>query len=51
MASSIAHDFNNSLQAMRGNIEVLKDIEKLPDSSVEYLQIIDGIISDVATRV
>lgn len=51
MASSIAHDFNNSLQAMRGNIEVLKGISAFPVSANEYLEIIDGIISDVAIRV
>lgn len=51
MASSIAHDFNNSLQAMRGNIDVLKTVKTIPSSAIEYLEIVDGIISDVAIRV
>ena len=51
MASSIAHDFNNSLQAMRGNIDVLKTVKTIPSSANEYLEIVDGIISDVAIRV
>ncbi len=51
MASSIAHDFNNSLQAMRGNIDVLKGTKTFPVIANEYLEIIDGIISDVAIRV
>jgi PAS domain S-box-containing protein len=51
MASSIAHDFNNSLQAMRGNIDVLKAVNTIPSSANEYLEIIDGIISDVGIRV
>ena len=51
MASSVAHDFNNSLQALQGNIEVLKNKEYFSNSSLKYFHIIDGIISDVADRV
>lgn len=51
MAASIAHDFNNSLQMMIGNIEVAKLETKLPNTTLKHLNNIASIISDVAARV
>tara|TARA_B110000902_G_scaffold102126_1_gene120758 strand:- start:2986 stop:5322 length:2337 start_codon:yes stop_codon:yes gene_type:complete len=51
MSSSIAHDFNNSLQAMVGNMEVIKLQKELSDSTQIGLQNIESIISDIAGRV
>lgn len=51
MAASVAHDFNNSLQAMMGNIIIAKLEEKLPTSTIQNLNNIATIISDVADRV
>jgi PAS domain S-box-containing protein len=51
MSSSIAHDFNNALQEMMGNLEVVKLQTDLSDSSVKRLNNIGSIISDVAGRV
>ena len=51
MSSSIAHDFNNSLQSMVGNIEVIKLQKELSDSTQMGLKNIESIISDIAARV
>ena len=51
MSSSIAHDFNNSLQQMSGNLEVIKLQKNLSNSSVDRLNNISGIITDAASRV
>ena len=51
MASSIAHDFNNSLQEMMGNLEIIKFQKDLSEETVEHLNNIGFIISDVADRV
>lgn len=51
MSSSIAHDFNNSLQAMIGNMEVIKLQKDLSESTHIGLQNIESIISDIAARV
>lgn len=51
MASSIAHDFNNSLQAMMGNLELVISENDFSDSTLERLNNIGSIITDVAGRV
>jgi len=51
MSSSIAHDFNNSLQEMMGNLEVVKLQTDLSKNTVERLNNIGSIIGDVAGRV
>ena len=51
MSSSIAHDFNNSLQQMSGNLEVIKLQKNLSNKSVDRLNNISGIIADAASRV
>ena len=51
MSSSIAHDFNNSLQQMTGNLEVIKLQNDYPDNTLERLNNIGSIIGDVAERV
>ncbi|WP_368051779.1 ATP-binding protein [Lutibacter sp.] len=51
MAASIAHDFNNSLQAMMGNIEVAKLKLKLTDDTLQYFNAIGSIIIDISSRV
>ncbi|MCP4442382.1 MAG: response regulator [Aureispira sp.] len=51
MASAIAHDFNNSLQEMMGNLEVIKLQNNFPDNVLERLNNIGSTISDVAERV
>ncbi|PQJ82251.1 PAS domain-containing sensor histidine kinase [Polaribacter glomeratus] len=51
MSSSIAHDFNNSLQQMMGNLEVVKIQNELSTSSLDRLNTIGTIITDVASRV
>lgn len=51
MAASVAHDFNNSLQAMSGNIDVVKLKTQLPESIIKYLNNIESLITDVASRV
>ena len=48
MASSIAHDFNNSLQEMMGNLEIVKFQKDLSEGTVEHLNNIGLIIGDVA---
>ena len=51
MAASIAHDFNNSLQAMMGNIEVAKLKLNLSDDTLQYFNAIGSIIIDISGRV
>lgn len=51
MAASVAHDFNNSLQAMMGNIEVVKLKTNLSDTTLKYLNNVESIIVDVTSRV
>ena len=51
MTSSIAHDFNNTLQAMKGNIEIIKFKENLSDSALGYINTIETLVTDVSSRV
>ena len=51
MSSSIAHDFNNSLQQMVGNLEVIKLQNDYPENTNKRLNNIGSIISDAADRV
>jgi len=51
MSSSIAHDFNNSLQEMSGNLEIIKLQNNLTPANQERLQNISSAIGDVASRV
>lgn len=51
MSSSVAHDFNNSLQEMMGNLEIVKLQSNFSDSTLERLNNIGSIIGDVADRV
>ena len=51
MSASIAHDFNNALQQMIGNLEVVKIQNKLSDSSIDRLNSIESIIEDISMRV
>ena len=52
MASSIAHDFNNSLQTISGNIELCAyDLIDLKPDILERLKVIQENIEDTAKRV
>lgn len=51
MSSSIAHDFNNSLQEMMGNLEIVKLESDLSANTIKRLNTIGSIIADVADRV
>jgi PAS domain S-box-containing protein len=51
IASSIAHDFNNALQSMMGNLEIIKLQNNLLPSNHERLNSIETTITDVASRV
>lgn len=51
MSSSIAHDFNNALQELMGNLEVIKFQEKLSADTRERLDAMSAIIADTAGRV
>tara|TARA_R110001583_G_scaffold5921_8_gene31236 strand:- start:1501 stop:3789 length:2289 start_codon:yes stop_codon:yes gene_type:complete len=51
MSTSIAHDFNNSLQAMMGNLEIVKRERNMSYGILERLNSIESIITDVADRV
>jgi len=51
MASSVAHDFNNSLQAISGNIELALLKPSLPPEIEKYLVTILTSATDAATRV
>jgi PAS domain S-box-containing protein len=51
MAASIAHDFNNSLQAMMGNLEIIELQNGVSGKSLERLRSIKSTITDAASRV
>jgi signal transduction histidine kinase/CheY-like chemotaxis protein len=51
MTSSIAHDFNNSLQSMNGNIQIAKRQDGLSSITLDRLNTISTIITDAASRV
>jgi signal transduction histidine kinase/CheY-like chemotaxis protein len=51
MAASIAHDFNNALQNIKGNLDLVKLRNDLPDSVLIRLTSIESTITDVAGRV
>ena len=51
MSSSIAHDFNNSLQQMTGNLEIIKFEKGFSNTTLERLHNLETIINDVADRV
>ncbi len=51
MSASIAHDFNNSLQEMTGNLDILKLQHNLSDSALERITSTRSIITGVASRV
>ena len=50
MAASVAHDFNNSLQLMIGNLEIIKMQSDLPTTANEHISNIEPIIKDLASR-
>jgi PAS domain S-box-containing protein len=51
MSSSIAHDFNNALQEMMGNMEVINLESGLSKNALERLNTVKAIINDTAGRV
>ncbi len=51
MSASIAHDFNNSLQQMSGNLEILVLRHNLSETALERIISIRSIIDDVTGRV
>jgi len=52
MTSSIAHDFNNSLQAISGNIELcIHEQTDIKPELISKLEIIQSTIKDASTRV
>lgn len=51
MASSVAHDFNNSLQAMYGNIELAIRNSGIDKNILPNLETIKTIVDDAAARV
>ncbi len=51
MATSIAHDFNNSLQSMLGNLEMALHAPELSKSTYQYLNVINTLVKDAASRV
>ena len=51
MSASIAHDFNNALQQMMGNLEVVKIQNEFSDNSLDRLNNIRSIIDDISIRV
>jgi PAS domain S-box-containing protein len=50
MAAAVAHDFNNSLQLMIGNLEIIKMKSDLSTTANEHISSIESIIKDVASR-
>ncbi len=50
MASAIAHDFNNSLQALSSNIELLK-LMSITKEIKKHLDIMESITNDTSERV
>lgn len=51
MASSVAHDFNNSLQAIVVNLEVARNQLSNPELLFKTLNTVDTIVKDVSDRV
>jgi len=51
MSASISHDFNNSLQQMMGNLEIVKNQPNLSTTVRDRLNNIGSIIDNVAERV
>lgn len=51
MSSAVAHDFNNSLQSIFGNLELALLNPDIPDRVRKYLEIIRSSTRDAATRV
>ena len=51
MSASIAHDFNNALQQMMGNLEIIKIQQELSNTTLERLNSISTIIESAAGRV
>jgi two-component system, cell cycle sensor histidine kinase and response regulator CckA len=51
MASSIAHDFNNSLQLISGNLELAMLHSKEPENTIGYLETISNVVKDTAGRI
>jgi len=51
MASAVAHDFNNSLQAISGNLELALLKPSIPKEIKKYLATIQTSATDAATRV
>ena len=51
MSSSIAHDFNNSLQGMMGNLSLIRLQSDVSSQNLKRLNNIASIITDVASRV
>jgi PAS domain S-box-containing protein len=51
MAASIAHDFNNSLQSIIGNLEIAMLQFNLPEPSLKYFKTIITVIEDATIRV
>ncbi|MFC1746192.1 PAS domain S-box protein [Candidatus Riflebacteria bacterium] len=51
MASAVAHDFNNSLQAIFGNLELTLLEPGLPETAQGYLKTLKTAVVDAATRV
>ncbi|MCK5074770.1 MAG: PAS domain S-box protein, partial [Calditrichia bacterium] len=51
MASSVAHDFNNSLQAIFGNLELAMLNSDLPEVTINYLKAMKNAAGDAANRV
>ncbi|MBK8328075.1 MAG: PAS domain S-box protein [Bacteroidetes bacterium] len=51
MTSSIAHDFNNSLQAIYGNIELAMAENDISETTKYYLDTIKKMVNDTAFRV
>ena len=51
IASSVAHDFNNSLQSILGNLELIELKGNIPQNIIKYLESIKTATIDSAQRV
>lgn len=51
MAASVSHDFNNSLQSIVGNLELLRNGNLTEDELRNKLHLIKDIIVDVSSRI
>jgi signal transduction histidine kinase/CheY-like chemotaxis protein len=51
MASSVAHDFNNSLQSIYENLELAMLSPELSTSTLKYLKTIKTAVSDIGDRI